>query len=828
MPSRARLVALLAALTLAPAAGAQQGPPPAAAPRGDRPAGGVVRGALVAGAGAAARPVTSGSVTMLRAPQGTFAGGALPRPDGSFVVEGLAPGSYTVRVRAIGYAPVVRQGVVVAAGGAPVELGQIVLEEVAAQLAQQTVVAERAAQQLSPERNSYDVKRMASASGGTAIDALRNVPAVEVDGNNVVSLRGNANVVVQVNGRTSPLRGEQLGAFLAQLPAQALQNIEVVTSPSAKDDPEGTAGIINLVLSQPVAATVSGGMTAATGTTGLANVSGNIGKQDEKWTLFASAGGFRDGRPFDGYTDRRLTSGGATSYSNSQLDGTMRPFSGNVMLRSEYKRSKTDAVSLDVLGSMGDFRRPTETRFAALDAARDTVRIFDQANDNGQHNFTQDWTAAYRRTGPPTATTFTGSLRFTQFGMHFQSLRASNLVQPAPDDPGVPPTERNGTRVHFPTWILQGDLVTPFGTATKLESGVKSTLRTLDSRAEALVFDTASDAFEPIAGRNYRLRYREAIQAAYGTLSRRLGKAQLQGGLRAEQTNTSLDLTTTADANTRDYLSLFPSGFVLYNLTEMRQVRLGYSRRITRPDAPQLDPSPFYEDVRTRFRGNPNLRPEYTDAIEVTLQDGRPWGSVQLNPYLRMSDDAVRNIRTIDAEGITTSTFANVASTRTVGADANASLRHGPLNLTLGGGVFHYRSEAGALSTRTVAWTGRTNSSWKMTKALDLQLMVNYRARMRVEGGTSLPMVMSNVALRQKLWGENGSLTLRIADPFDLAHFRTIVNGNQVVEDSQRRFGMRGVFLSFQRNFGQQLRLRPPQVDPAAQGGGMPGGPPGN
>ena len=827
MKFRAFLAFALLAAPVA-AAGAQQPPMPQNGPA--RPAGGSMRGLLVTGAGAAARPVTSGSITVLRGPQGTFAGGALPRPDGSFSVDGLAPGTYTVRIRAIGYAPVVRQGVVVAAGGAPVDLGRIELGEVATQLAQQTVVAERAEQQLSPERNSYDVKKMAAASGGTAVDALRNVPSVEVDGSNVVSLRGNSNVVVQVNGRTSPLRGEQLGNFLAQLPAQSLQNIEVVTSPSAKDDPEGTAGIINIVLSQPVAATVSGGFTAATGTTGLGNVSGNVGKQDEKWTLFASAGTFRDGRQMEGDVERRVSGEGVTSWSNSRLDGTMRPFSGNAMLRSEYKRSKTDAISFDAMGNMGDFRRPTETRFAQLDPSRDTVRAFDQVGENGQHNYSMDYTLGYRRTGPPTATTFNGLLRFTQFGMHFQSLRLNDLVTPLPEnDPGLPPTERNGLRVRFPAWILQGDLVKPIDKATKLETGVKSTLRTLNSRASAALFDTTADAFTPIDGRNYALRYAEAIQAAYGTLSRRAGKAQLQGGLRVEQTNTNLERTTVSADTKRDYLSVFPSAFVTYNLTEMRQVRIGYSRRITRPDAPQLDPSPFYEDARTIFRGNPNLRAEYTDAIELTLQDGRSWGSVQLNPYLRLSDDAVRNIRTIDDQGITTATFANVASTRTLGADVNGSVRRGPLNLSLGGGAFHYRSEAGALSTKTFAWNARTNATWKLTKQVDLMMNANYRASQRVEGGTMLPFLLTNFMVRQKLWGENGSVTLRVSDPFDAAKFAMRTNGNGVVEETERRFGMRGVFLSFQRNFGQQIRLRPPvNSDPAPQGGGLPGGPPGN
>ena len=824
------IAALALLTTLVTDAAAAQGPPgprPGGAPGAPgvpgRSAPGEIRGRLVASGDAHA--LTSGSITVLRGPQNTFVSGALPKPDGSFVVDGLMPGTYAVRIRAIGYAPLLKTDVVVTAAQPSVDLGAIALSAVATQLEQQTVVAERAAEQLSPEKNSYSVKSMATASGGTAIDALRNVPAVEVDGSNVVSLRGNSNVVVQINGRTSPLRGEQLGNFLAQLPAQSVSSIEVVTSPSAKDDPEGTAGILNIVLAQPVEASVSGGFTAATGSTGLANVSGNIGKQTSTWTLFASAGGFRDGRELTGHAERTLLGGAEPSFSNSRIDGRMEPLSGNVMLRSEWKPSRNDALSFDAMGSRGNFSRDNESRFATMDPAHDTVSAFSQRNDASQRNLMQDYTAAFRRTGPPTATTFSTQLRFTQFGMNFASYRSN---RPVYGEPGIPPTERNGLRVRFPTWALQGDLTRPFSAATKLEGGFKSTLRTLDSRASASLLDTASMDFEPIEGRNYGLEYLEAIQAAYGTVSRRVGKAQLQGGLRAELTSTRLTLPALTGPSERDYTSFFPNGTVLFNLTEARQLRLGYSRRISRPDAPQLDPSPFYEDARTVFRGNPSLRPEYTDAWELNLQEGRGWGSLQINPYLRLTDDAMRNIRSVNAEGLSISTFENVARTRIAGADVNATVRRGGLNLGLGGGMFHYRSDADTLSTRTFAWNARTNASYKLNARLDLQVMANYRAQQKVEGGTLLPFLMTNVALRQKLWGESGSITLRVQDPLGTARFRSRTRDDRVIEDTQRQFGMQGVFLSFSRNFGQAIKLRPPQVDPnAAPAGGLPGGPPG-
>src|SRR5687768_10166652 len=256
---------------------------PSAPPRA--PSGvGEIRGRLVeTGTG---RAVAGGSVTVRRSTDTSFAGGALPRSDGSFRVDGLTPGQYTVRIRALGFAPLMRGDVTITARSPFVDLGALALSPVATQLEGQVVTAERAEVTLAPDRNSYSTKNMAVASGGTAIDVLRNIPSVEVDGTNTVSLRGNANVVVQINGRSTPLRGEQLGHLLTQLPANTVARVEVSTNPSGKNDPEATAGIINISLNQEATLGLSGGLTAGTGTTGMVNLSGNIGRQAGPLTLF--------------------------------------------------------------------------------------------------------------------------------------------------------------------------------------------------------------------------------------------------------------------------------------------------------------------------------------------------------------------------------------------------------------------------------------------------------------------------------------------------------------------------------------------------------------
>jgi outer membrane receptor protein involved in Fe transport len=261
----------------------------------------------------------------------------------------------------------------------------------------------------------------------------------------------------------------------------------------------------------------------------------------------------------------------------------------------------------------------------------------------------------------------------------------------------------------------------------------------------------------------------------------------------------------------------------------MRQAKLSYSRRVSRPNPFQLNPTPYRENARSVFHGNPELGPEYTDALELGLQETRSWGSVQLNPYLRKTAHAVRNIQTVDTSGVSVNTYANVASTLTTGADLNLTVRHGPLTLFTGGSLYHYTSDAsnlpGNLSANAVNWSARANVTWKLSPLLDAQGFANYRAPQATEGGSQSAFVFMNFGLRRKLWGEEGNVSLRVADPFNLMKFGYRTADGRVIESSERRFGQRALVLTITRNFGQQLKLRPRQQEPDVQATPTPGGP---
>lgn len=784
---------------------------------------GEIRGRLVElGTG---RAVTGGSVIVRRSgPDTAFVGGALLAPDGSFRIDGLVAGSYTFRVRRLGFAPLVRTSIIISAESPIVDIGILSLTPIAATLAGQVVTAERDEVTLAPDRTSYSTKNMVTASGGTAVDVLRNIPSMEVDGTNRVSLRGNENVVVQINGRSSPLHGEQLGTFLAQLPAGSLARVEVATNPSAKNDPEGTAGIINIVLKQDADFGLSGGVSAGTGTTGLANLSGNIGRRSGPLTLFASYNFYRDRRILGGSSHRTNLAVSIPAFVQSQLTGSAQPQSQSVTVRSEYRVTTRDVLFMDALLTRGNLARDNASLYSDLDESLTVIGLDEQLSASRSHNALQDYTVGYRRSIGSQAPSFVTELRFVK-----TDLSNDNELSSRQRSIDAFAAEHDITVGRLPSWSLQSDYTHRFLNQLKLESGLKGIRRTTSNDFTATYLDSVSGQFVLAPERATLLDYNERISAVYAVLSGQVGKMQTQGGLRLEHAETSLDIPTTAQRYDNHYASVFPSGLVSYNLTDKRQAKLSYSRRVTRPSLPQLTPILFFEDKRNVFSGNPGLRPEYTDAVELGLLERPAWGSIQVTPYVRRTAHAIRYIQRVDSTGVSLGTYDNVSSLLTMGSDLNVTYRHGPLTLLSGGSAYHFRSDAanlpGTFSARAFVWSTRVNVTWKLSPVTDGQLLANYRAAYATEGGSQNALVLINVALRHKLWGEQGSVALRITDPFNLLAGGYRTADGRVIESNRRTYGSRGVFVTISRNVGQQLKLRLKQQDPESQTSPQPGTP---
>jgi outer membrane receptor protein involved in Fe transport len=239
-------------------------------------------------------------------------------------------------------------------------------------------------------------------------------------------------------------------------------------------------------------------------------------------------------------------------------------------------------------------------------------------------------------------------------------------------------TQANDERTR--NWTLTADYTRPLGERVRLETGYRGTMRQLDSDFAASLFSYGTQAYEVDASRTNAFAYDETVHAGYGVLATTLGSFDLQGGLRLERASSEFDLATTGESFENSYGSFFPSALVAFNLDDSRQLKASYSKRVERPRTQQLNPFGRVEDPLNVFRGNPYLKPEYTHSFEVGFQQSGDLGTIQLTPFYRHTTDAVRRFTTVDdSTGVATSTFRNVATTDSYGADFNTSIRRGRL-----------------------------------------------------------------------------------------------------------------------------------------------------
>jgi ferric enterobactin receptor len=791
---------------------------------------GEIRGTVVdAETGA---PLAAASVAVLSRADGTLVTGAVARADGTFRIEGLRPGAYLLRVSTIGYGPLTTEEVTIAAASPRVSLGSIRLTKAAIAVDGVEVSVERSAVVLAPDRNIYRAREIAPA-GGTASEILGNVPSVHVDAEGKVSLRGNENVVVQINGRPAPLRGAQLAAYLQQLPGTMVDRVEVVPNPSARYDPDGMAGIINIVMKQDVDLGISGGLTLSAATADRYNGSGNLGYQRGPLTVTTSYGFNWDQRLTTG-TDERARLGAARaplSFTDQAMSGEAENGGHNLSNNIDFRLNARDLLTSALVVNRRSATDISLTQLSLFDGSRLPTDRYDRSRDAENSGWMVDYALGFRRTWQPQKHELSTELRYNQTG---DSDRTDLWRQPigigtsaasaARMDGEVNETEASGRQL-----TAQADYTRTLAARTKLETGYKGYARWMDRDFTVLRDPTGGGSWER-SNLSNAFEFDEQVHAAYGVLSHGIGKWELQGGLRTEYAGRDFSLAG-ADSYGHDYTSLFPSAVIAFNPAQGTQLRGSYSRRIRRPGTWELNPFPVFFDVNTVFVGNPALNPEYTDAIELGVQRSGKLGSVQLSPFYRRTTDIIRFVvntdDAIDGRNVTSVRFQNLTTGSSWGTDVNGSVRRGPFQGFASFNVFKMVTEGGtaqsAISSDAVSWMGRVNGTVNFSPNTSVQAMYFYRAPMNIEGGRFGAMSMTNLSLRQKV-NQRTTLSLRVADPFNTMRFRVDAGNDNLTQLTERSFNSRAVHLTLQYNFGQapRIRQRAPAPQPEA-GPGFPG-----
>jgi outer membrane cobalamin receptor len=756
----------------------------------------------------AGSPIARASVDIAREAGAAVVARVSSQTDGRFSAQNLQPGRYRLHLRALGYAPRDLPAVVISAGSAGVDLGTVTLTAVAVEM-QRVVVTERQRDvQLAPDRNTYVVRDMPTTRGGNALDVLRNVPSVDVDIDNVVSLRGNAGVVVQINGRPSPMKPGQLGNFLAQLPADMVEKVEIIPNPSARDDPEGVAGIINIVLKKETDAGVSGGLTLSGGTTGRAELGGNLGYQHGPLSTYGSYGFLRDNRPRRDSIYRENLFLEPLTFLQERGRRTQIPLAHTMTGSVGYKLGAHDALSADLMYST---RREAETNsilYQDLSAAHVLTGLNDRVSSGTNHEFNLESTLGYKHAFTGKRHELTSELRMFRAREGGPTDFTARVLALDGTPQGIPTRETQTGFEHPNENALKVDYSRPLSGAVRMEAGYKGSLQNIHTTLDTRVLDGTVGGYVPDMTRTSDFTYDQTVNAAYGMLNGTSGKLALQGGLRVERATTTFRLNAQNATYDNQYNSAFPSALIAYNVDDAHQVKLSYSTRIRRPDDGDLiDPTPHYQDPLNVSRGNPKLKPEYIRALELGLQRSSDHTTLQVTPFYRHTLDAVRSLRSIDSAGVSTRTFANIATIDAYGTDATIALHGGRLSGFAGTSLFRQVSNASnldsSLSARTFGWTARTNASYRFSPTTDIQTLLFYQAPMTVEQGRSASRTRFSFAARQKLMSDQMSVTLRVMDPFNTSRERFTTIDPRFYQVSERRRVERGVLISANWSFGK-------------------------
>lgn len=765
---------------------------------------GAIRGQVVNGP--STTPVAGATIDVTTPGSSVTRARATTAADGRFRIEGLTPGRYQLRVRALGYKPRDLPPVVVAA--AIVDLGTVALVAVPHELQSVAVTEKRPDVQLAPDRNTYVVRDMPTAKGGSALDVLRTVPAVDVDIDNVVSLRGNSGVTVQVNGRPSQLKPAQLGDFLAQLPADMVDKVEVIPNPSARDDPTGVAGIINIVLKEEADAGTSGGISASGSTNGQANLGMNAGYEHRRLSLYGSYGFLRDRRPRSEALFRENDYLSPLTYLDELSTRVQARRVHSLTGSLGYKLSTHDDLSLELLLSTRHDDESSGILYRSLDASHAPTALTDRLSTGTNRENDADATLGLKHAFAEKGHRLSVELRGNY---HSEGGPSAIAAHDLGLDGGVGSTLSQETQQNLerPTErSVKVDYIRPLAGGLRLETGYKGAFAHFHTALDTRVLDQASASYLLDTTRTSDFQYQQDVNAGYAMLTGQRGTLQFQGGVRVEHAATQFRVASVSTRFDNAYSSVFPSGLLAWNIDDATQVKASYSARIRRPDdADQLDPIAHYSDPLNLSRGNPYLKPEHTSAYELGLQRAMGKTTLQVTPFFRRTFDAVRTIRTIDSAGVTTRTFANIATSDAWGGDATLALSGTRLSGFVGSSAFHQSSDASNvasnLSVSTFGWRTRANAAWRVSSTVDLQALFSYQAAMNVEQGWNASRTQFNLAARRKLMDDRLSLTVRAIDPLNTSRELSTTFDPRFHQTSNRSRAIRALLLTASWTFGR-------------------------
>lgn len=756
------------------------------------------------------KPVEFTTISLISQRSGNVENGGITDAKGRFDITEIKVGGYEIVIGFMGYETHRIKDVKLSPKGTTAkDLGTINLVQSIYAMEQAEIVEEKNFMEIDIDRKIFNVEQNITSEGGSANEVLENIPSIEVDIDGKVSLRGSENVTILIDGRPSGLTGGDREALLEQIPAASIDQVEVITNPSAAFDPDGMAGIINIVLKKNKLQGFHGNVKLSAGTSDNYSASLGLNYRNQNFNAFVNYGFRQRNNQSWGTTSRMTTFDDVRSTLDQDQTGFRSGLSHNIKLGTDIYLAPKSTLSLSTNYSPRDDSNEDSVHYSSFDLDSVLSDYFTRNSNGGGESESLDFNAQFRQE-------FSGKRHYLNLRAN-QSTSTKNRFSDFEENyfdtdfialDTVPFTERTSTASTSEYWSFSADYVQPMENKGRLEAGWKTTLRMSDSDFLAESYDDDADSYANDTTRSNRFVFNENVHAAYAIYGRQLGKWGVQGGLRLETVNMRSYLANTDEEFINDYTSLYPSGHVSYEMAKGKTFQLSYSRRVNRPRSRQLNPFPNYNDPLNLRIGNPFILPEYTNSLELAYAHQWKKNTITASVYYKDVNDVIRRYKTVDTTGVSTTTYENFAGATNYGVELIAVAK---LNSwwSVNGSLNGFRTMQdgsnleGDLNADALGWSGKVMSSWKFDGGWQFQASGNYRAPRILLQGEISEMYWVDFAAKKTILNKKGSIGLRVSDILNSREFNFYTEGREFEQFSERKRQSQFVYLTFNYRFGK-------------------------
>jgi outer membrane receptor protein involved in Fe transport len=735
--------------------------------------------------------------------------GTVTGSKGEFTFDKLAFGEYKVIYSFIGFDKVETPVFTLNQKRNKLDLGKLYISESTAALGEVSVTAQRSTYVNSIDRKTFNVGQDVMSKTGTVSELLKNVPSVQVDIDGNVSLRGSTNVMFLINGKPSALMGTNRAAVLEQMPANSIEKIEIITNPSAKYKPDGTSGIINLVLKKDKDLGLNGLVSVNAGNDNRYNGNFSLNYNPGKFNVFGSYSLRQDERLryTDDYREHFIPNSDTINYTHVISNDLSRPLSHIIQLGGEYKINPHNIVGATTSYNYRSFERKANDNNVWQNTDMDTTKYYDRTRIDPEFEKDFELSASYvhsfAKEDHTLTVDYTGSITNEQEDNHYTNTFYIPEIETKYDNTLIKQADRESQ--------FSVEYSNPLSEDITLEAGYLLEASKSD-------MDFYGEFYDPFKGewikdtiKSNQFIYNQTIHVLYGTYEQEFGKFGILGGLRAEETLVNANQVTTDTVIKSNYFRIYPSLHFSYNINDIHELQLNYSHRIRRPEGDEVNPFPEWADPYNLRVGNPYLKPADVHSVEFGYQYKKKGYTFLSTIYYRYTYNGMTDITGYINDTVKLTTRENLTKSSSAGLELILSATAGKYaTFNLSTNTFYNTIDASSLgysnNKSIISWSANLSVGINLSQSSVLQITSSYVGKTLTPQGEQLPSFVINTGFKQELFKRKLALIVTVSDVFNSLKNRVIVDTPELYETVTRRRSARIIYAGFTYTFGNQKK----------------------